>query len=97
MLADTDAIRAFGHASATQAARLAGAAATLASATTDDAALGPVAANFLAALADALAASSRTAAALSDSVAAAAATADSSAGRYDEAEQRAARRLELRV
>ena len=91
MLADSDAIRALGSACSAQAADLAAIAATLSSlpgpATAD--LFGPVGADFLAALAEAVADQSRAVAALGDSVAAAAATAGASAAGYDDADSRA--------
>ena len=91
MLADTDAIRALGSASATQAADLAAIAATLSSlpGPATAALFGPVGARFLAALTEAVADQSRAVAALSDTVAAAATTAGASAAGYDDADGRA--------
>jgi hypothetical protein len=90
MLADTDAIRALGSASSTQAADLAAIAATLLSLPNPALAstLGPVGARFLAALADATAREAQAVTALSDSVAAACPTAHATATAYGDADHR---------
>ena len=91
MLADTDAIRALGSASAARAADLAAIAATLSSlpGPTTAALFGPVGAGFLAALAEAVADQARAVAVLGKSVEAAATTAGASAAAYDDADSRA--------
>jgi hypothetical protein len=90
MLADTDAIRDLGTASSANAADLAAIASTLSSlpdpATSEM--FGPVAAPFLAALADAAACEARAAAQLRDSVSAASTTAHASATAYGDVDQR---------
>jgi hypothetical protein len=90
MLADTDAIRAFGHAGAAQADALAGAAATLAALPVDAGALGPVAARYLAALSAAVRCDARAIGALRDGAVAAADTSGANASAYDAAQRRAA-------
>ncbi|MGA5464058.1 hypothetical protein [Mycobacterium sp. NPDC050041] len=92
LLADTGSIRAFGRAADVQAAELLAAAATLAAAPAPTG-LGPVAASFLAALAEAMSAGSREIAALGERVSAGAAAADVSAMNYDAGAQRGADRL----
>jgi len=90
MFADTDAIRAFGAANSAQAADLAAVAAALSS--TPDAAagamLGPVGARFVAALADAAMAASRSVTALGERLAAGHVTAYASAATYEDADYR---------
>jgi hypothetical protein len=88
MFADTDAIRAFGAASSSQAADLAAVVASLSSMPGPAAGsmLGPVGTPFLSALADAVVQGSRAVAALSDRMAAGHLTAYASAGAYDNAD-----------
>jgi hypothetical protein len=87
MFADTDAIRAFGAANSAQAADLAAVAATLASMPGPAAAaLGPVGARFLVALADATTEASRTVSALADRLATGFVTAYASAAAYENAD-----------
>jgi hypothetical protein len=90
MFADTDAIRAFGAANSAQAADLAAVAAALSSmpGAAADSMLGPIGARFLAALADATAEASRTAAALGERLAAGCDTAHASAAAYENADDR---------
>lgn len=88
MFADPDAIRALGSASSAQAADLAAAAARLS--TLPAAALGPVGARFVSALADAATQESRAVTALSARLAQASVTADASAEAYDNVDERAA-------
>jgi hypothetical protein len=90
MFADTDAIRAFGAASSAQAADLSAVVATLASlpAPAASSALGPVAARFLAALADATTDASRAVATLSDRLESGHFTARASATAYENADHR---------
>ncbi len=91
MLADTDAIRSLGSASAAHAADLAAIAATLSSLPDPAAAsmFGAVGARFLAALADAVATEARAVTALSDRFSAADTTAHAAATGYDDADLRA--------
>jgi hypothetical protein len=90
MFADTDAIRAFGAANSAQAADLAAVAAALSSmpGAAADSMLGLIGARFLAALADATAEASRTAAALGERLAAGCDTAHASATAYENADDR---------
>lgn len=92
VLADTDAIRALARSDAAHSADLAAVAADLAAVPVAAAAesLGPVAARFLAALADAAAAGSAGAAALADRLTGGASTERTSASAYDDAQLRAA-------
>ena len=91
MLADTDAIRSLGSASAAHAADLAAIAATLSSLPDPATAsmFGAVGARFLAALADAVATEARAVAALSDRFSGADITAHAAAIGYDDADLRA--------
>ncbi len=93
MFADTDAIRAFGAASLTQAADLAAVAAALSSMPGPAASsmLGPVGTRFLTALADAATDASLAVAALGDKVAAGCDTARASAGAYEAADAQGGR------
>jgi hypothetical protein len=87
MFADTEAIRAFGAANSAQAADLAAVAATLASMPGPAAAaLGPVGARFLAALAEATTEASRAVSALADRLATGFVTAHASAAAYENAD-----------
>ncbi|HKP44940.1 hypothetical protein [Mycobacterium sp.] len=90
MFADTDAVRAFGAANSAHAADLSAIASTLSSLPIGAVAtiMGPVAARFVAALADAASRESHAVAALRDSVSAAGTTARSSAAGYEAADQR---------
>jgi hypothetical protein len=91
MFADTDAVRAFGAAHSSHAADLSAIALTLSSLPIGAVAtmMGPVAADFVAALAEAAAAESHAVSTLGDKALAAAHTARSSAAAYDAADQRA--------
>jgi hypothetical protein len=95
MLADTEAIRAFGHANAGHAADLSTLAASMSAvpSAAGAAALGPVGADFLAALAAAVSDMSRSVAMLGDGAATAGTTSLGSALRYDDAERRNGHRL----
>jgi hypothetical protein len=93
MFADTNAIRTLGSAHSVQAADLAAVASILSSLPSGASMLGPVAARFLAALADAAAGEARAVAALGDSVSAAGRTAHASATGYDDADQRVGGRI----
>jgi hypothetical protein len=95
MFADTDAIRALGSANSGHADDLADIAATLSSlpVATAGSPLGPVAAQFLSALADAADAGSRAVLALSDRLAEAQATAYAAAVAYDDADHGAGARI----
>jgi excreted virulence factor EspC (type VII ESX diderm) len=90
MFADTDAIRVFGAANSVQAADLAAVAAALSSMPRAgvSAALGPVGARFLAALAEATADAGRAAAALGERLEAGHVTARASASAYENADER---------
>jgi hypothetical protein len=91
MFADTDAVRAFGSANSAQAADLAAVASALAA--PPDAALGPIGARFVAALADATTEASRAATALADRMAVGCRTAHTAAAAYDSADDRAGTRV----
>lgn len=93
MFADTEAIRSLGAASAAHAADLAAVAATLSSLPLTSPTLGPVAAQFLTALADAAADESRAVAALVGRLSAAGRTAHTAATAYDDADLGAGRRI----
>jgi Excreted virulence factor EspC, type VII ESX diderm len=90
MFADTDAVRVFGAANSVQAVDLAAVAAALSSmpGAGVGAALGPVGARFLAALAEAAADAGRAASALSERLEAGHVTARASASAYENADER---------
>ncbi|MGX9790198.1 hypothetical protein [Mycobacterium sp. MMS18-G62] len=90
MFADTDAVRAFGAAISAHAADLSAIASTLSTLPTAAIAtvMGPVAAPFVAALAEAVARESRAVSVLADRVSAGGATAHSSAAAYEAADHR---------
>src|SRR5437868_2446562 len=88
MFADTDAIRALGAANSAHAADLMSVATTLSSLPDAADALGPVGARFLAALADATTDASRAVTALADRLAAGSRTAHASAAAYENADER---------
>jgi Excreted virulence factor EspC, type VII ESX diderm len=95
MFADTDAIRALGSANSAHADDLADIAATLSSlpVAMAESTLGPVAARFLSALADAADEGSRAVLALSDRLTGAQATAYAAAAAYDDADHGAGTRI----
>ena len=88
MFADTDAIRSLGAANSEHATDLAAVATALSSLPDSADALGPVGARFLAALADATADASRAVTALADRLAAGSRTARVSAAAYENADER---------
>jgi hypothetical protein len=90
MFADTDAVRAFGRANSAHADDLSAIASTLSSLPIAAVAtvMGPIAAGFIAALAEAAGRESRAVAALADSVSAAGATSHASAMAYEAADHR---------
>jgi hypothetical protein len=95
MLADTDAVRAFGSANSAHASDLAAVATALAAtpSAVSGAVLGPVGARFLAALTEATAEASRAVTALADRMQAACRTAHDAATAYDSADAHAGTRV----
>ena len=93
MFADTDAIRALGAANSAHAADLATVATALSSLPDAGAALGPVGARFVSALADATAEASRAVRALADRLEAGGHTAHASAAAYENTDGRMGTRV----